>query len=481
MVHLRLVASVSLCVAVLGSLTGQYTATDSIMRQPAVALTVTEHSAPSLHSIYITLRTTPVVAFTAATATATLSRPFSSGVVTFAIVRPRVVAHLYTCTPTRGICHMIWAWHTSAIVTLTATWSGTHQYKTARAVLTVPIHPTRYRYTGVFGSLRPTLTRVPSASAPTRVTDARPVGLFIRIVTSDSQYRCLAGRNIPIFIAPRSFPGVYLALFGGLHRSRCSAGAWVFANSVTLLKSQPNRATHGNILSLPGSLPPTQPYDAQLVFFGQGTRVALPIATWNAHNLTTRVPSSLNPGLYWVTVGWFNRFTGEPVQSDPTAAPVRIIAPPLRVIVPATTKVLSPTIVRLLRPPLRGGVYLNTRTTLTLNLTATSVVLRTLHKGDVLVIGITPSTPFGLIRRVLSIVVQRGTVHVVTAPAALRDAIHQGSFETNIVLTSGTTPNVMRPSPILIASGLSRKSFGELSLRPSITRLEDTFKHCDST
>jgi carboxypeptidase family protein len=90
-------------------------------------------------------------------------------------------------------------------------------------------------------------------------------------------------------------------------------------------------------------------------------------------------------------------------------------------VIPATTKVLdSGTIAKL------AGTSTDMST---LNFSETSSQLATVKQGDVIVSGITEKTPQGMLRKVASLQQKPdGTTTVLTAPAALEEAVQEGEF-----------------------------------------------------
>jgi len=61
--------------------------------------------------------------------------------------------------------------------------------------------------------------------------------------------------------------------------------------------------------------------------------------------------------------------------------------------------------------------------------------LMSLSPGDVIVIGVTPNTPYGLLRRITTVVMNGNQVIIETTQATLEDAIEDGTIEINQVLT----------------------------------------------
>ncbi len=105
-------------------------------------------------------------------------------------------------------------------------------------------------------------------------------------------------------------------------------------------------------------------------------------------------------------------------------------------IIPATTKVLSPETIQNLAPEQRGGRLELRRASLQLGFAHLTPDLQSLHAGDVIVSGVTPDTPFGLLRKVTAVTRLGDRTLVDTAPAALTDAITEGSLTVHRSLAS---------------------------------------------
>jgi len=100
--------------------------------------------------------------------------------------------------------------------------------------------------------------------------------------------------------------------------------------------------------------------------------------------------------------------------------------------IPSTTKVLGESTTQHLLTVSTDGS--------TLTFSETTPELKSLLPGDVIVIGITPVTPNGLLRKVITVSIANNQVVVETTQAALDDAIEDGTIELNKHLT----PNDIR-------------------------------------
>jgi uncharacterized membrane protein YgcG len=123
---------------------------------------------------------------------------------------------------------------------------------------------------------------------------------------------------------------------------------------------------------------------------------------------------------------------------------VAIVAPPVSAVsasaakpgsfgLPASTRVIPTSEVKS-----ASGTPSGTRT-----LTLGPGVAASLAPGDVLVIGITPATPYGFLGRVTSVVERGVELIVTTKPATLEDAIPQGEIQVHATYVDGN----LKPTP----------------------------------
>lgn len=111
------------------------------------------------------------------------------------------------------------------------------------------------------------------------------------------------------------------------------------------------------------------------------------------------------------------------------------------IVIPATTKILDPETEASLVEVTDEGTFIFTKST---------TFLSRLNVGDVLVCGVSPLTPYGLLRKVEVIRTENGQVIVETSQATLEDAIETGTIEFTGVLT---------PEGVVITSGLNKFDF----------------------
>lgn len=78
----------------------------------------------------------------------------------------------------------------------------------------------------------------------------------------------------------------------------------------------------------------------------------------------------------------------------------------------------------------------------TLKFTHPPAGVQALHAGSVIASGVTPETPYGLLRKVVSVQQQGGTWLVRTVPATLSEAIGQGSFHLHEQLRPGDVKSI---------------------------------------
>jgi len=97
------------------------------------------------------------------------------------------------------------------------------------------------------------------------------------------------------------------------------------------------------------------------------------------------------------------------------------------IVLPPTTKILDePTIQSLSSVSSDGSTLIFSQST---------PLLQSLSPGNIIIVGITPNTPYGLLRKVTLIRKVRGNIIVETEPASLEEAIQDGIFRANITLT----------------------------------------------
>jgi hypothetical protein len=357
--------------------------------------------------------------FQAGSIVASLNQPVTSGRITFTLLRPGPAVTLDACAPVAGRCSMTWSRRTAGSVTMVASWSGDRQYRPAAALLTIPIRRAPYTYTGTWHG-----TPVGPGGAAVHLSHATLVGQLRAYQTADPTYTCLNGQGINVYTAPRQFPGDYVVPTPG-RGVRCPAGTWLFSQKPTVSPVRPQVGAPGTMVLVRGSFPTLPLANASVSFYSVG-RVAsvVPVVSWGSTTLGVLMPPHLGAVVSALQVGWYDRLTGAVVQS-PLVPIQRLSNTAIPVIIPPTTKVLSPAVMRSLkRPP--GGIIVGTQPRLTLTFTRVTPQLRALRRGDGLVAGITPATPYGLLRKVASVVIQGSRVSVLTLPATLRAAITQG-------------------------------------------------------
>jgi hypothetical protein len=101
--------------------------------------------------------------------------------------------------------------------------------------------------------------------------------------------------------------------------------------------------------------------------------------------------------------------------------------------IPPTTKILHESTTRHLSSVSPDGS--------TLTFSEITPVLESLSPDDVIVIGITPITPTGLLREVTNVLISNNQVVVETTQATLEDAIEDGTIELNKILTPNDLSN----------------------------------------
>jgi len=390
-----------------------------------------------------------MVSFQVGQVTATLSRPVGDGAISFTVTvrRPTQTVALYSCTPARGRCGATWSARAAGSVTMTARWSGDRRYGPVTTTRTIVVGAASSIDTGTWHGVGiGPLTRVLPAVAVERLPDATLAGQLSRFHTTNRTSACLNQQTLPVFTAPREFPGDDVVYVKG-QGARCPAGTWLFPQGVVLAATRPLVAAADALFVLRGAFPGPRPYAPTVQFIARGApRATGPVIVWGSRAIIVRAPRHLTAGASCaVVVSWYDRLTGATVSSSlRTPARFRVDSRIVPVIIPPTTKVLGAATLRNLAPSVAGGAVVGTGQGLTLTFTRATATLRTVKSGDVIVSGVTPMTPYGLLRKVTAVTTQGARVIIQTAPAKLTDAITQGIIHVRGTLTAagGFQPHV---------------------------------------
>jgi len=140
------------------------------------------------------------------------------------------------------------------------------------------------------------------------------------------------------------------------------------------------------------------------------------------------VPNGTYPGLYDGTI---HIRAGTKIYPQTLKIELNIFYE--NVSIPSTTKVLDESTMRYLSLISADGS--------TLTFSEIIPELESLSPGDVIVIGITPITPNGLLRKVTNVSISNNQVVVETIQATLEDAIEDGTIEFNKILTPNDLSN----------------------------------------
>jgi hypothetical protein len=129
------------------------------------------------------------------------------------------------------------------------------------------------------------------------------------------------------------------------------------------------------------------------------------------------------------------------IEPSPTIEPTPTVEPsqptdPNEVIIPATTKVMDSELLSSLESVDADG---------TLHFARSTPELAALQPGDVLVSDASETAPFGLLKKIISIRTEGGSVIITTEDALITDAVHQGSGS----ITRELKPEDIRSSRIL--------------------------------
>ncbi len=249
--------------------------------------------------------------------TATLGHPLNDGRVTITW-RPTVPGlSSFSCTPVHGRCVVTWSTRDAGQVTAEAHWSGNRDYKPASATLYVTVARARYTYYGMWGGDRVgPLTSVEPAITVSHLPGAAHAGHLTRFHTDDPNYRCLNGRSLDVYTAPRAYSDDYVAVYGGERGGHCAAGTWLYPQGPGVSAQGVILGKPGGVITVHGSFPSTRPDDPMVQLFDQGQLVAtVSVLSWSAHAVTVHAPTHLSGGAYTLHVSWYDRLTGTTVRS----------------------------------------------------------------------------------------------------------------------------------------------------------------------
>lgn len=113
-------------------------------------------------------------------------------------------------------------------------------------------------------------------------------------------------------------------------------------------------------------------------------------------------------------------------------------------IIPATTNVLDDaTANQLVAVSADGAIFTFAQTT---------SVLRALAPGEIMVAGVTPLTPDGVLRRVVTVSSDAGQIVVTTEPATLEDAVQQGEILLHLTLSSDDIQSMTQRPGVALAA-----------------------------
>jgi len=459
--------AVGVVVSVIAAATG-------VPHQPAAIAAGTPPTLPAaLRQARVGLRLTttgPTVQYQTGVVRAVLTRPIGDGTITFSLLAAgNVPLPLYRCTPRRGACAMLWSTRVRGRITLTAHWSGDRRYRPAQTTLTLAVRPARYVASGLLGrqSVGP-LTQVRPTPRVDHLGDAVRTSLLLRSFrTGDPRYRCLRGATLAVYTAARTFPGEVVIYTRG-RGSRCPAGAWLTPIRPTIAGGRTTSGAVGDVITLRGSFPGAEPESVTAPFRGAAGSIAEDgfVLSWSRSAVRIGVPVELSRASYIVGLRWHDRLTGATVDSRGTPR-FRVTRTTIPVVVAKTTRVLNATTLRSLQIPPGTSTIDTSRPVLVLAFAQTTLQARGLAPGDVIVAGITPATPDGLLRRVVAVRHIGGVVSVTTWPASVTDVFSQGTIRLDNTLT---THNIdpRAGGTVSIAGGLTSASAPALTQRMHI-------------
>ncbi len=182
-------------------------------------------------------------------------------------------------------------------------------------------------------------------------------------------------------------------------------------------------------------------------------------------------PAHLSTHASALRLSWYDRLTGATVRSG--FQPLRRVST-IPVILSPATRVLAPAALGALRAP-PGGLKPGTQSHVALIFTRAPLQVRTLKPGDIIVSGVTRATPYGLLRKVTSVVRYGHRLVISTAPALLTDVILQGTFHVHLVLTRRSVRSVRA-----LMLGVSVHPIQPLSHRSGRPNLDLPLSVCES-
>jgi hypothetical protein len=124
-----------------------------------------------------------------------------------------------------------------------------------------------------------------------------------------------------------------------------------------------------------------------------------------------------------------------------------MLSPPNRPQVGATTEegesgVLPTSTVMGIKPPAAGKPLDTTASDLSLNFPASDPKVKGLKPGSVIVSGVTPLTPYGMMRKVTAVTIKTNAVTVDTVPAQLSDVFNEATIDIHTALTQALMAHV---------------------------------------
>ena len=178
------------------------------------------------------------------------------------------------------------------------------------------------------------------------------------------------------------------------------------------------------------------------------------VLSWSASSVTAAVPNNLVAGRYELTVSWIDPATG--ARASTAAQPIwlQVSGPSLPLVLRSNAHVLDASTLQTL-VPVTFTQLSQPQLNLTFNRPLISSALTTAptyQVGDVLLAGISPATPYGLMRKVTAVQQQGSTLTLVTAPATLRDAIVQANLAAHATINSDSIHQALVAQGVLAGS-----------------------------
>lgn len=395
--------------------------------QPAAAARMgSTHGTPALKAVQLALSLSSgstIPAGQVVTLSVRMSRPVSRGSIVVTTSDAPAALSRIPCTPIVGVCRIALATRARRTLLIAALWPGdaTTGPATAFAAFRV-VQSTGAMTAEVAGRI--TALTVFGAVPP---TGARATSLSVSITAPQGSHRECTDRAARLYTAS-NMPNDYLVHSPGTHactplwyllphlplfavpaRLDVSLGGTVAITSTGVFTA-PWPVAVSVVPTMAGS----HPLAVQPRFVGRALKFALSRA--------------MTVGIYAVKIDYFDRLVGLDAATT-TASFIHAFVP---ILVSPQTRVLTAQSIASLQPLAGSGPLALQAPSATLVYTNADTQVQALKVGNILVAGITPATPAGMLRKVTGISTQGTRISLSTTRASLSDVITQGSFQVTV-------------------------------------------------